>query len=104
MALETADFDGLLVVAMIDASAFAENVHGADAGTAGAENVCVENGERGAAQITLRDFFDETRYINVRGASGDTRGVETVEAAVGFGKCGLVVEGRMEIREASGQF
>ena len=89
-ALEAADFDGLLVVAMIDAGAFAEDVHRADAGAAGAEDVGVEDGERGAAKIVLGDFLDEARNVDVRGAGGGAGGVEAVEAAVGFGKRGLV--------------
>jgi hypothetical protein len=102
--LEAADFDGQLVVAMVNARAFTENIDGTYTGAAGAEDVGVENGERGATQIALRDFFDETRNINVRRAGGDAGRVETVKAAVGFGEGGLLVEGRMEIGKASDQF
>jgi hypothetical protein len=102
--LQSANFDGLLIVTVIDASAFAENVHRTDTGTTGAKDVGVEYGESGAAQIALRDFLDEARNVNVRGAGSDARRVETIEATIGFGEGGLIVERRVEVREARSEF
>jgi hypothetical protein len=99
--LQTADFDGLLVVAMIDAGTFAENIHGTDARATGAENVGVEDGKRGAAEIALGDLFDEARNVNVGGTGRGAGSVEAVEAPVGFGEGGLMVEGRMKVRETN---
>src|SRR5258708_5207029 len=100
MPLQTADFDGLLVVAVHHATAFAEDIYGADSRTAQAQDVGVEDGLGAAAQIAAGDLFDEARNVDVRGAGCRARGVETEEAAVGFGERGLVVEGWVEVGEA----
>ena len=99
VALQAADFDGLLVVAMHHAGAFAEDVHGADARAAQAEDVGVENGLGGAAQVAGRDLLDEARHVDVGGAGRGARGIEAVEAAIGFHGGGLRIEGGVEIRE-----
>ena len=43
----------------------------------------------------LRDFLDEAWNVNVSGAGRGAGRVETIEAAVSFGKRRLVVEGRV---------
>jgi hypothetical protein len=104
VALKAANLNGLFVVAMIDAGAFAKDIHGTDTRATGAENIGVEDGERGAGEVSLRDFLDETRNVNVRGAGGGAGSVEAVETAVGFDESGLGIERRMELREATEQF
>ncbi len=99
VALQAADFDGLLVVAMHHAGAFAEHVHGADARAAQAEDVGIENGLGGAAQVAGRDLLDEARHVDVGGAGRGAGGIEAIEAAVGFHGGGLRIEGGMQIRE-----
>ena len=84
VALQAADFYRLLVVAMQNAGAFAQNVYRTHAGTACAQNVRVQNSERRAAQVSSGDFFDETRNIDVGGAGSGTGRVEAIEAAIRF--------------------
>ena len=88
---------------MVDASALTEYVHGADAGAARAEDVGIEDGQSRAAKVALRDLFDEARDVDVRRAGGRARSVEAVEAAVGFGQSGRMVEGRVQVWETSEQ-
>src|SRR6516165_1852172 len=104
MTLQAANLDGLLVVAMVDAGPFAQDVHRTDTGTAGAEDVGVQDGKGRAAQIALRDFLDEARDVDMGGAGSGAGGVEAVEAAIGFDARGLGIERRMEVREAGTQF
>ena len=104
VALQPAYLNGLLVVAMVDAGAFAEDVNGADAGATRAENVGFKNSLRGTGEISLRDLLDEARNVDVRGASGGAGRVEAVEAAVGFDKGFLRSEGRMDFGEATEEF
>src|ERR1035441_5048600 len=65
VALQAADLDGQLVVAMEHAGAFAEHVHGTHAGATEAEDVGIENGLRAASQIAGRQLFDEARHVDV---------------------------------------
>ncbi len=83
-ALQAADRDGLLVVAMQHAGAFAEDIDGAGAGAALAENVGFEDGARGAFEVVAGDLLDEARDVDVGGAGGGAGRIEAVEAAVGF--------------------
>jgi hypothetical protein len=99
-ALQTADFDGPLVVTMQDAGALTQNIHGANAGTACTQNVCVENTECGAAQISGGYFLDETGNIDMGWAGRGARRVETIEAPVRFHERGLGIERRMYFGEA----
>ena len=85
-----ADSDGLLVVAMQDAGAFAEDIDGTGARAAFAEDVGVEDGLRGAFEVVAGDLLDEARDVDVRGAGGGAGRVEAVEAAIGFGHGGRV--------------
>ena len=101
MTLEAADFDGLLVVAVIYAGALAKNVYRTNAGAASAENIGVENGQCRTSRIALGDFFYEARNVNVGGASGSAGRIEAVKAAIGFSERGLVVERGVDFREAS---
>jgi hypothetical protein len=84
VALQAADLDGFLIIEIEHAGAFAENIHRADAGTAQAQDVGVEDGQGRATDIFVGDLLDETRHVDVRGAGRGTRGVETEQAAVGF--------------------
>src|SRR5579862_3524359 len=90
VALEAADLNGLAIVAMHDAGAFAEDIDGADAGATGTEEIRVENCERGAAQVAGGDFFDEARNVDVGGTGGGAGRIEAEEAAVGFDRCLLI--------------
>ena len=99
VALQTADLDGLLVVAMHHAGAFAKDVHGTHAGATEAEDVGIENGLGGAAQISGGDLLDEARHVDVGGAGRGTRSVETVQAAVGLHCRGLRIERGVEVGE-----
>ena len=98
-ALQAADLDGLLVVAMHDAGAFAQHFDGADAGTTGAQDVGIENGVRRAAQVAGGDFLDEARHVDVGGAGGGAGRIEAVEAAIGFHQHRRGVERRMNFRK-----
>jgi hypothetical protein len=100
MTLQAADFDGLLVVTMQNAGALAQNIDGTDAGTACAQNVCVENSERGAAQISGGYFPDEAGNVDMGGTRRGAGCVETIEAAVRFHERGLGMERRMYFGEA----
>ena len=42
--LQTSDFDGLAIVAVHNAGAFAEDLDGADSGATGTEEIGIENG------------------------------------------------------------
>ena len=95
VALQAADFDRLLVVAMHHAGAFAQHVHRTDARAAQAQNIGVENGLRRAAQIAAGDLLDEARDVDVGGAGGGAGRVEAVEAAVGFARRPLRSEAGM---------
>ena len=99
VALQESDLDGLLVVAMHHAAAFTEDIDGADAGTTQAQNVCIENGVGGAAQIAARDFLDEFRDVDMRRAGLGTGSVVAKEAARGLDYGGLRSEGGMQVGE-----
>ena len=53
------DLDGLAIVAVHDASAFAEHLDRAGARATAAQNVGVENAQRRAAQVAGGDALDE---------------------------------------------
>jgi hypothetical protein len=59
------------------ARAFAKHVHRANSRATQAENVCVNDGFGRALQVTRRDLLDEAWDVDVRGASGRARGIET---------------------------
>lgn len=99
VALEKADGDRMAVNILIDAGAFAEDLDRTDAGATETQNIGVQNCFSGAEEVAGGDFLDETRNIYVRRASGGTRGVKTIEAAIGFGKRCLGSEGWMELGE-----
>ena len=101
-ALEATDFDGLLVVAVHHAGAFAEDVYGAGARATGAENVGVEDRFRGTFKIAGGNLLDELGHVDVRGASGHAGSVEAVETAMGFGDGRGFLKRRMEVRKARG--
>jgi hypothetical protein len=82
--LQEADGDGLVIDVVIDTSALTENLHGTDARTAEAENVCVENGFGCAEDVASGDFLDETRHVNVSGTGAGTGRIKAEQAAVGF--------------------
>ena len=100
IALQTADLNGLLVVAVQHAGALAQHLHRAGSGTAQAKNVGVKNCLRGAFEIVVRDLLDEARHVDMRGAGLRTRRVEAKQAAVGFSERGRTIKWRMKVREA----
>src|SRR5215468_10331987 len=104
MTLQTPNFNRLLVVAVIDTRAFAKHIHGTNARAACAENIRVQNRQRGAAQIALGNFLDETWNINMRGASGGAWRIETIEAAVRLRHRGNLIERRMNLWKARYEF
>ena len=99
VALQAADLDGLPVVAVQHAGAFAQHVHRADARAAQPQNVGVENGRGRAAQVAGSDLLDEARHVDVGGAGPRARRVEAEQAAIGFGQGRLLVERRMQFGE-----
>ncbi len=99
-ALQAADLDRLLVVAMQHAGAFAEDIHGTGARAACAEDVGVEDGLCRAFEVIAGDLLDEARDVDVRGTGGRAGRVEAVEAAVGFSHGGRLIERRMQVRKA----
>ena len=101
-ALQARDLDRLLVEAVHDAGAFAQDIHRAGAGAAGAQDVGVEDGAGGAGKIAAGDFLDEAGNVDVGGAGGGARRIEAVEATIGLGYRCLPVEGRMQIAETRG--
>ena len=79
VALQPADLDGLLVVAMHHASAFAQaHPRGRRASNSAREYSQSRIVSRGAAQISAGDFLDEARHVDVRRAGGGAGRVETV--------------------------
>ena len=84
MALQPRNLDGIAVVAMHDARAFAEHVDGAGARATAAQNVGIENAQGRSAQVAGGDALDESRNIDVGGTGSGAGRVETVEAAVGL--------------------
>ena len=84
VALQPADFDGLFFLLVHHAGAFAEYFGGAHAAATVSEDIGFENHARGAAQIVRRDFLDERRDVNVRGASDGAGRVKAEKAARGF--------------------
>ena len=97
IALQPPDLDGLPVVPLHHAVAFAQHVHRAHSRATQSENVGIENGQRGAAQIAARYLLDKARHIDMRRARRRARRVETEQAAVGLGQSGLRIERRMQI-------
>lgn len=97
--LEKADGDGLVVDVVINAGAFAEDLNRADARTAQAENIGVENCFGGPEEVAGGDFLDEARDIYMRGAGASARRIKTEQAAVGFRHGCLRTERRMEFGE-----
>ncbi len=103
-ALQPGDLDRLFVVAMHHAGAFAQHLHRAGAGAAGAQDVGVEDGAGGAGKVAAGDFLDEAGNIDMRGAGGGAGRIEAVEAAIGFGHRSLPVERRMQISRSARRF
>ncbi len=98
-ALQVADLDGLVVVAMQDAGAFTEYLHRADAGATDGEDVGGEDGFGGAAEVSGRDLFDEARDVDVSRTGRGTGGIEAVEAAVRLHHSTLSGESRVQVVE-----
>ncbi len=99
VALEKADSDGLLVDVVINASAFAQDLHGTYARATEAENVGIENCFGRAYEVAGGDFLDEARDIYMSGASAGARRIKAEQAAVGFCHGCLRTERRMEFGE-----
>ena len=101
--MESADFHGAAIGVAHDASAFAEDFGGTNAGAARAEDVGVENGAGGAGGIAAGDFPDEGRNVNAGGAGFDAGSVETKKAAPGFDGGILGREGGLEVGKVGGK-
>ena len=99
-ALQPSNLNGLLVVAVHHAGAFAQDLDRAGAGAAGAEDVGVQDGAGRSSQVAAGDLLDKPRDIDMRGASRGAGCIEAVEAPVGFGDRGLPVQWGMKITEA----
>ena len=84
MALEAGDLDGFMVVAMHHARALAEHLNRTGLGTAGAEDIRIEDAERGAAKITRADALDEAGHVDVRWTGAGAWRVETIQATIRF--------------------
>ena len=89
VALQAADLDGLLVVAMHHAGAFAEHFHRADARAAAAEDIGIENASAPSRADCPCDSLDEAGHVDVGGTGGGAGRVKTIEAAVGLNDGGL---------------
>jgi hypothetical protein len=98
--LQTTNFNRLLVIAVIDARAFAKHVHGTNSRAARAQNIRVQNRERGTPQISLGDLFDESRHVNVCGASSGAWSVEAIQTPIRFGNRRDLIKRRMNLRES----
>jgi hypothetical protein len=94
-ALQAADFDGLLVVAMHDAGAFAKDIYGTGAGAAGTEDVRFKDGFGRTFEVIRGDLLDEFWDVDVRWAGLHAGSVEAVKTAMSFGDGSGFFEGRM---------
>ena len=77
MALQASNFDGLLIVDVHDARAFAQNVHWTNARTTEAEDIGFQNRHRRTAQISRGNFLDEARNVNMSWTGDSARRVKT---------------------------
>ena len=84
MALQQCYLNRVAIVAVHDAGAFAKHFDRAGPRATAAQNIGVENAERGTAQIAGADAFDESRHIDVRGAGRGAGRIETIETTIGF--------------------
>ena len=82
--LQSANFDGLFFLLVRHAGAFAENFGGTNAAATVSENIGFENYVGRATKIVGGDFFDESRYVNVRGTRDGAGRVKAKKAARGF--------------------
>src|ERR1700722_15853446 len=103
-ALQAANLDWLLVVAVQHAGAFAQDLNRADPGTACAQDIGVEDGSGGAGKIAAGDLLDKSWDIDMRGACCGAGCIEAEEASVGLWQRSLPVERGMQIREARSGF
>src|SRR5262249_24119031 len=99
VALQPTDLNGLLVVSVIHAGALGQDIHRTNARAARAENIRLQDRQRGAAKIPLRDFLDEAGNVDVCGTRRTARRIEAVQAAVRFKKRFLRFEARMNFRK-----
>src|SRR5437762_14314115 len=81
---------------MHHAGAFAQHIHRTNARAAQSQNIRIQNGQRAPTQIPARDLLDESRHVNVRGASRHAGGVETEQTPIGFHYGGLRIQSRMQ--------
>jgi hypothetical protein len=84
MALQGADGHRLALLRLAHADLLAEDLRGADAGTAAAEDVAFEDRDRRTAQIAGADLADEAGDVDAGRAGVDAGRVVAVVAAVGL--------------------
>jgi hypothetical protein len=104
MALQQADLDGLVLVGVAHAGLLAQDLRRADTGAHAAEDVLLQDGPGGAAQIVLGDALDEGRDVDPGGARGDARRVVAVVAAIGLDQRLDAIERRMGLAEIARVF
>src|SRR5262249_13207682 len=86
VALQCADRDGLRVLVIAHACAFAKNLRRTDARAHAAQRICGQYVGRGALQVAVADLADEAGNIDLRGTRLHAwRVVAVVTAARGRG-------------------
>jgi hypothetical protein len=84
VALQAANFDGLLFLLVHHAGAFAEDFGGANAAATVSEDIGFENHARGATEIVRGDFFNERRNIYVGGTRDGAGRIKAKKTACSF--------------------
>ncbi len=95
--LQQRNLDRLPILPVQHARTLAQHVHGAHPRAARAKNIRIQNPQRRPAQIARRNALDEPRHIDMRGARGRARRVETVQAAVGLNHRSLRRQRRLQL-------
>ena len=104
VALQLADFYGLVLLGVAHAGLFAEHFGGADAGAHAAQRVGFQNGVGRAAQVAVGNALDKAGHINAGGAGALAGRVVTVITAVGLDAGLRQVHGRVGIAKIARQF
>ena len=84
VALQFADLNGRGFHVVVHAIAHTERFYGADPGTTHPQDIRIENGFGCAFDIVIGNAANESWNVDGGGASGDTGGIETVEAPIGL--------------------
>ena len=99
MPLQRADRDGLRILVVAHACAFAQDLGRTHAGTHPAERIRRQDVGRGALQVAVADLADEARDVDLRRAGLHARRVVAVVAAAGGGRRGSRIEQRRDVGE-----